>query len=61
MNELRDVLTEFVEDIDATGGITDNEGFMVPIADPEWIDLATTYQKACRVLGRQPLIDGILQ
>lgn len=48
-------LEEFVNDVDATGGVAeDRKGFMVPVADPEWVDLGETYMKACGALNRKP-------
>jgi hypothetical protein len=51
-----DVLWEFVEDIDSTGGLgySYEEKQAAPAADLRWTALAVTYKKACRVLGRKP-------
>lgn len=44
-------LKEFVDTIDATGGVTqDDHGYTVPVADPEWIDLGEAYLKAREAL-----------
>lgn len=44
-------LTDFVNAIDATGGVEkDEQGFMVPVADPEWIDLGEAYLEAKKAL-----------
>ncbi len=57
-NDLEAALREFVEAINSTGGATvDNEGYTVPVADQEWIDLGMAYEKACKVLGVEPKID----
>jgi len=57
IKELKSILTEFADDIDATGGCTrDHKGHVVPMVDEEWIDIGITYVKACTALGRQPLI-----
>lgn len=54
--KIRAVLEEFVQDIESTGGVADNEhGLTAPVADPEWSDLGETYGRACRVLGRKPV------
>lgn len=51
------VLEEFVNDIELTGGVfKDKNGWYTLVADPDWIDLAETYVKACRVLGRKPAL-----
>lgn len=58
-----DVLKEFVEDINVNGGLTADVGTMdakpsgmpTPAGAPEWIDLAVTYLKACKVLGVEPV------
>lgn len=50
------VLEEFVNDINILGGVWEDEkGMPRPMADPDWIDLAMTYLKACRVLGVEPV------
>ena len=51
IQQLVSVLQEFVGDIDATGGVTTNDkGYSVLVADEDWVDLATTYEKAKAVL-----------
>ena len=50
-------LTEFVEAIEATGGVAkDDSGLLAPVADPEWVDLGEAYASACRAIGREPVI-----
>jgi hypothetical protein len=50
-------LSEFCDDIDATGGIVISErGEYEPVADQDWVDLGSTYVTACHVLGREPMI-----
>jgi len=52
------VLKEFCDDIDATGGVlTNDDGECAPAGDEEWIDLASTYLKACKILNRNPKED----
>jgi len=52
-NTKREALEEFIECIDATGGLTeDEERNDVPVGDPEWIDLAYAYKSAKAALGR---------
>lgn len=62
MNKEYDVvslLKEFVDDIEATGGVMAREsGLFVPLGDPEWIDLGELYIKACKALAHKPLIVG---
>lgn len=43
-------LKEFVDTIDAVGGITANS----PVGAPDWPDLADAYEQACMVLNRMP-------
>ena len=57
--QVKEALVDFCDDIDAAGGIRPNpedpgSGQVVPVADDEWIDLADTYLRACRALGRKP-------
>ncbi len=53
---IRAALDEFCANIDATGGLTrGEEGLPVPCGDPEWLDMADTYLKACAALGRTPV------
>lgn len=57
--KIREALEEFCHDIEQTGGIIPNpdsggDGTFVPDADRDWVDLADTYVKACRALGREP-------
>src|SRR6516162_11126733 len=51
------VLKEFCYTIDATGGVKDTIDGPVPVADEDWLDLATAYLKACRILGREPYVE----
>lgn len=54
--EALEVLKEFCDDIDATGGVTRRTKAhpFVPVADESWIDLGATYMKACKILNRKP-------
>lgn len=53
----RDALKEFVDCVDATGGIIiDPSGHHAPVVDEDWIDIGEAYYKACIALGRDPLI-----
>jgi hypothetical protein len=56
--DFKKILREFVQDIDATGGVFEFEGTGVygPVADKDWTDLADTYIKACKALRRRPHI-----
>lgn len=50
-------LREFVDTINATGGIVEGaDGLAAPAADPEWCDLGEAYLKACSALGVDPII-----
>lgn len=52
-----DVLKDFIRDINDTGGVKyDRDGTAAPVADEEWSDLGETYLKACRVLGKKPIV-----
>ena len=55
--QVHDALVEFCDDIDQTGGIRPVKGTYVPAADDQWVDLAETYLKACKALGRKPKYD----
>jgi hypothetical protein len=51
------VLKDLVATINATGGlIQESDGTYVPLADPEWFDLAYVYLDACETLGLDPKI-----
>lgn len=58
--ELERALRAFVDCIEATGGCTfdtpEDSGLLVPVADPEWIDLASAYLQAARALKREAVI-----
>jgi hypothetical protein len=51
--ELEDILREFVEDINSTGGLVYSDPGMLdaPSACSTWADLAITYKHACEALG----------
>jgi hypothetical protein len=56
---LREALQGFIETIEATGGCVRDEGDTVaPVGDPDWLDLADAYLRACKALGREPQIRG---
>ena len=55
----RSVLEEFVQDINDTGGVKwHRKGFIVPVVDEDWIDLGSTYQRACAALGVPMQFEG---
>ena len=56
--DIKDVLLEFVHDINATGGVCKFEGTddYAPVGDKDWTDLGETYLKACKALRRRPHI-----
>jgi hypothetical protein len=54
------ILNEFCDDIESTGGLTDHDGESVGVvADPAWFDLAVTYVRACHALGREPMTHNV--
>jgi hypothetical protein len=56
---VREALHGFIETIEAAGGCCRDEGDTVtPAGDPDWLDLADAYLRACRALGREPWICG---
>jgi hypothetical protein len=56
-NPLGKALAEFVDVIEATGGVAkDDAGLHAPMADPEWIDLGEAYVRACAVLGKESVV-----
>jgi|HubBroStandDraft_1064217.scaffolds.fasta_scaffold230191_3 hypothetical protein len=55
MSKIESALREFVNDIEGTGGLAlDDLCHEVPVASPDWPDLAVTYIHACEALGRLP-------
>lgn len=55
VDALLEVVREFVDDIESTGGVTRHEeGYLAPLgdADQAWTDLGGTYVKACQILHR---------
>ena len=53
----RQALCQFVQTVDATGGVfRDESGCHAPLADPEWIDLGEAYVQACAALGRDIIL-----
>ena len=57
IDQLQKALAEFVDAIDATGGIkVDPKGYRVPCGDEDWIDLGEAYVVACKALGREPTV-----
>lgn len=50
------VLKEFVQAVDATGGVVLLASGLTGLAmDEDWIDMGSVYEDACRLLGRKPL------
>lgn len=58
--ETKKALQQFVEAINATGGVAKEEetGLYAPVADASWIDLGEAYLDACKALGVEPVKDG---
>jgi hypothetical protein len=52
LNLFKETLTQFVDTIDATGGVVEVEdGHTAPVADEEWIDLGEVYLTAKEALA----------
>lgn len=59
MIEAERALLDFVDAINATGGVTkDHEGFTVPVFDEDFIDLGEAYMRACAVLNLKPMYEN---
>ena len=57
LKPLRAALMTFVSAIEDTGGCTrDYKGYVVPLADEDWVDLGDAYVEACAALDREPMI-----
>lgn len=55
MSKFEKALREFVETVNATGGLIINDaGENVPAGANDWPDLATAYLSACAALGEKP-------
>lgn len=52
---IRDALEEFVDAVNATGGVTVVKNVVVPIGDTDWTDLGHAYLRACLALGIDPV------
>lgn len=53
------VLTDLCDTIEDTGGVCMTMlGFLAPVADEYWGDLADVYMQACVVLKRTPMVDA---
>lgn len=60
MDDIREALTEFVDAVDACGGVArTRDGLHEPLGDREWVDLGEAYMNACAALGRpaQVIVD----
>ncbi len=54
---VREALHGFIETIEAVGGcLRDGGDTVAPAGDPDWLDLADVYLRACRAMGREPRI-----
>ena len=54
---LERALRNFIDTIEATGGVVTNEdGFVAPAGDHEWVDLGDAYMVACAALGEEPMM-----
>ena len=53
--KLAAALRQFVDTVNATGGLVVNDaGETAPAADEDWLDLAEAYLAACDALGVAP-------
>lgn len=54
---VEDTLASFCSAIEAVGGVVECEDGTTGLAvDPDWIDLASVYLRACAILERDPLV-----
>lgn len=53
-NATAQALQEFIDAIEATGGVRATPKGYVPVADEDWIDLGEAYMSACEAIGREP-------
>lgn len=51
-----DVIKQFIDTIDATGGVRIVDDGTAPVADEDWIDLGDAYMTACRAIDHTPKI-----
>lgn len=60
-SKIEAALRQFVECIDATGGLVRQDNCppiqYAPNADQDWVDLADVYLVACEALGREPEVN----
>jgi len=55
---VRAALLEFIGDVNAAGGLVrSSNGDVAPVGDPSWLDLGSTYLRACEAAGRDPIIN----
>lgn len=58
---MKEALMEFIAAINATGGLqqdTKADGKpLVPVGDPEWLDLAEAYVSACEAMHLTPVVE----
>lgn len=47
-NPISRAMLEFIDCIDSTGGINEDD---CPAVDPEWLDLGDVYMQACAAMG----------
>lgn len=57
ISQLVDTLYDFVECIEATGGVSYDGLCYWPVGDPTWSDLGAAYIRACSVLDRTPKVE----
>ena len=52
-----DALREFIDAINATGGVTKVKDGIVPVADLDWLDLGEAYASACQALQQDMMME----
>lgn len=51
-----EIVKAFLNCIEVTGGVAKlRNGFVAPVADPEWIDLGELYLEACKTMKQKPV------
>lgn len=51
LEDLEAGLHSFIDTINATGGVYNYSGQIVPVCDQTWWDLGDAYEQACALLG----------
>lgn len=54
MTTATDLLVQFCDTVDATGGATYDKAGVPTLVGDDWPDMADVYLEACKLLGREP-------